>query len=285
LSANVNPFGLLLTALVLLLVALVAAGRRRWRTATEGLVARLLERTSPAGARVVRFEALAGLPAPVQRYLRRVLTDGQPVIRSARLRQTGRFSLRPGEADGRPFEAVQTVTAHPPGFVWDARIELAPGLDVRVRDAYLGGAGSIHAAVATLVPLVDQRDRPELNAGALQRYLAEAAWYPTALLPGHGVTWTSIDEHAARATLADGPLAVDLDFRFDADGDLREVFTPARYREVGGRYVPLPWSGRYARYEAHHGLRLPTQAEVTWHLPEGDFTFFRGRVIGVEYEC
>ncbi len=35
--------------------------------------------------------ALAGLPAPVLRYFRRVLSDGQPYLRGLRLQHTGQF--------------------------------------------------------------------------------------------------------------------------------------------------------------------------------------------------
>src|SRR5207249_11032068 len=85
------------------------------------------------------------------------------------------------------------VSTDPPGFVWDAAIRVAPFLSVRVRDAYIRGAGSMQGRLAAVVTVVDQRDRPELNAGALQRYLAEAVWFPTALLPGQGVAWQAVD--------------------------------------------------------------------------------------------
>ena len=37
--------------------------------------------------------------------------------------------------------------------------------------------------------------------GELMRFLAEAAWYPTALLPSQGVRWQGADERSAFATL------------------------------------------------------------------------------------
>ncbi|MET3139334.1 hypothetical protein AAKU61_003715 [Undibacterium sp. GrIS 1.2] len=71
----------------------------------------------------------------------------------------------------------------PPGFEWDARIRMAPGVDVWVRDAYALGKGSLLAAISGFINVVDMHDTAESARGELMRYLAEAVWYLTALLP------------------------------------------------------------------------------------------------------
>jgi hypothetical protein len=269
--------------MVLAAAATAAVRRARWRTATTALTARLLGEQPAGSSGVVRFDALGDLPAPVQRYFRRVLADGQPLVRSARLVQAGQFRVQASERGWRPLQAVQTVATAPPGFLWDARIAVGPGLSVRVRDAYVDGAASMYGEMAALFTLIDQHDREELRAGALQRYLAEAAWLPTALLPSQGVTWTPIDDRAALATLADGSTTVSLEFRFNESGEIASIFTPARYREVGGRYEPTPWLGEYRSYREQHGMPIPTEAEVRWLLPAGDYPYVRPRIVEIDY--
>ena len=88
--------------------------------------------------------------------------------------------------------------------MWDARIEMAPLLPVYVCDAYVDGEGSMRATMLGLYTLTDQKGRSELDAGALQRYLGEALWIPTAFLPGSGITWAPADDRAAIATITDG---------------------------------------------------------------------------------
>ena len=39
----------------------------------------------------------------------------------------------------------------------------------------------------------------EVAQGELMRFFAEAAWYPTALLPSQGVRWQAVDDTSARA--------------------------------------------------------------------------------------
>ena len=228
---------------------------------------------------------LHGQPLPVARYFRAVLRDGQPLIRRARLTQRGELLVRP-KADGwRPFTATETFVTQPIGFVWDARIRMAFGLPVRVRDAFVGGRGSMQATLLGIWPLASVENTPDIAAGALHRYLAEAVWLPTALLPAQGgVTWSPIDDQRARATLTAGETTVSLDFTFGADDLVESVFTSARMRDVDGHAIPTPWQGRFARYEERDGIRIPLAGEVEWLLPEGPQVYWRGEITDVDFE-
>jgi hypothetical protein len=92
----------------------------------------------------------------------------------------------------------------------------------------------LHAAVFGLVTVARVPSTPELAHGELKGFLAEAAWYPTALLPSQGVHWEPIDDASARATLADGAVRASLDFYFDRDGLIATVCAPSRHRMVDG---------------------------------------------------
>jgi hypothetical protein len=268
---------------------MLGAASRRWGSST-GLLADELLRGTAAPLGRVSFQDLDPLPAPVRRYLRAVLRDGQPCIRSARIAQTGEFrskeSLDP-EAGWHPFEATQLFTAEPPGFVWDARIRMAPLVSVRVRDGYVGGRASMRGALLGIVNVVDAADEPGLRAGALQRYLAEAVWLPTALLPRPGLAWSPIDEFHARATLTDGETSVSLDFEFAPGGELVGCYTGSRSRAVpgqDGRYDELPWGGRYAGYETRDGIEVPVESEVYWIVGGREQPYYRGRNVRVDFD-
>ena len=234
-----------------------------------------------AGTSTFSREQLAGLPAPAVRYFAFALTPGQPLIRRARLKWSGEFLMRTGGA-WSPFTAEQHYTVRPPGFVWDAAIRMAPLLAVRVRDGYVDGEGAMHARVAGLVPVVDQHGTPEMAAGTLGRYLAEAVWLPTALLPSEGVTWTPVDDSTARATLSDRGTTVWIDFHFGAQGEIVRASTD-RYRDVNGTAVLMPWVGHFREYKRVRGVMLPTAGEAEWVLPEGRLPYWRGRIASVEY--
>lgn len=274
--------GVVLAVLGLGLVMWIASAR--WDGATAQTVGQLLQAATPQAPATVAFSDLGRLPAPVARYFRRVLKDGQPVVRSARILQQGLFRLSETEERWVPFQAQQQFTARPPGMVWDARMHMAPLVDVRVRDAYLAGQGRMQARLLALIPLLDERGKPELNAGALQRYLAEAVWFPTALLPGAGVSWSAIDRDTALATLSDAAVTVSLEFRFNEAGEVTRVFTPGRYRAVQDRYEPTPWAGYFRRYEQRGGMRIPIEGEVEWQHSGRSLPYWKGRIVDVEYE-
>lgn len=274
-----------LTAGALALAAILLAfanlyGAWRWDASTRDLRARLDATRQPE-----RFDAreLEGLPAPVQRYFRAVLKDGQPMVAAVRMEHAGTFNVSETGEQWKDFTSTQRVVTHRPGFVWDGRIALLPGLPVRVHDAYVSGEGILHATLLGLITLAELRGTRDMAEGELMRYLAEAPWYPTALLPSQGVRWEAVDESSAKATLRDGEVAATLLFRFDTDGLIASVSAEARGRSVQGKVVPTPWEGRWRNYEMREGLRVPGEGEVAWLLPSGAKPYWRGRVTRLVY--
>jgi hypothetical protein len=280
-----------LVALGLVIAALAAYGMLRWNASTRALLARLeAARVPPTPVRYEAARELEGLPAPVQRFFRTVLVDGQPIVAAVRLEHTGIFNLAAEGADQwKPFTSTQRTVTRRPGFVWDGRISVMPGLAVHVHDAYVAGEGILRPAVMGLIALTDVRgtgaEPGGIAQGELLRYLAEAAWYPTALLPSQGVRWTAVDDHSAQATLSDGPVSATLLFRFDPQTAVIDaVRAEARGRTVGGSVVMTPWEGRWSNYSERDGMRVPTGGEVAWLTAEGRKAYWRGTVTSLRYE-
>jgi len=266
-------------------MAVAAIGVARWNRATARMVDRLTStaRSADEIPETFSLDQLTGVPAPVARYFALALTPGQPLIRRARVRWEGEFRSAPN-AGWKGFTALQHFTVWPPGFVWDATIQMMPLIPVRVRDGYVGGEGVILGKLAALIPVADQRGTPEMAAGALSRYLGEAIWMPTALLPTAGVSWAAVDDTTARATLTDGATTVSADFHFAPTGEIVGM-SMTRYRDVNGRGEPTPFEARLrGGYRRVAGMMIPVEGEVAWLLPEGRFAYWRGRPVHIEYD-
>lgn len=274
--------GALLAAVVLVAVVAVLAATARWDRATEEFRQRLAEGAAlPTAAPPADTTSL---PPPVRRWMERSVPAGAAPIRLATLRQEGTFQMGEGEEGWRPFTAVQHVRASPPGFLWDATIHMAAGVPVRVRDGYDGGVGTMKGAVWALAVMVEGQPTRELAEGSLYRYLAEAAWIPSRLLPGDGLTWTPVDDDTALATLVDGGLSVSVRFHFDAAGDITGISVPARARVVDGESRTMPWVGRFSGHgPVDGGYRIPAEGEVAWVVDGVEVPYWRGRLPEVRF--
>lgn len=265
--------------------AAVGLGAWRWARLTRRLRARLAAAREPVVSRPPCRDDLESLPLPVQRYLRKVLPAHQPMVALAHMQHRGSFDTGTARPRWRPVCSDQLVVTRRPGFDWNAKIALLPGVTVRVHDAYVAGEGLLHAALSGALTLACKRGTPELAVGELMRFLAEAAWYPTALLPGQGLQWEAGDTpRSARATLTDGTVVAALMFDFDAEDRIATVRTQARGRMVGRRVVPTPWQGRFWNYQQRSGMEVPLDGEVSWLLPEGERPYWRGHLTRIEYE-
>jgi hypothetical protein len=264
------------------LVAVLAVGRRRERRETTRRLDDLRTAEADRPEPTVDAEEFEGLPDPVRRYLRTAIPEGRRRVEEVRLEQEGTLRLGGQASPWKPFTATQWISTHPPGFLWQASVRVAPLLSPTVRDAYVDGDGSARVSLFGLVPLGGADPSPELNQAELVRYLAEAVWCPTALRPSEGVEWEAVDDNSARATLEHGGATASLTFHF-AEGVVARVHAEERYREVDGDLVPTPWTGRWRDYQRRNGMLVPTAGEVVWHLPDGDLTAWRGRVTDVDH--
>ena len=281
---------MLLQILIVLLVVIVSLagvllfGAWRWQTNTQKLRSRLESARIPMQPQRVDFAELAGLPAPVQRYFRKVLTAEQPLIASVQVQHSGTFNLGNTAAQWQPFTSDQRVVTQRPGFDWDARIAIAPGLAALVHDAYIAGEGILHATLAGLISVANLRGTGDIAKGELMRFLAEAAWYPTALLPSQGIKWEAVDDRSAQGTLTDGAICLTMLFVFNEQDLIETVTAEARGRNVDGKMVPTPWQGRFWNYAERDGMQVPLDGEVAWLLPEGRRPYWRGRIAEIRYE-
>mgnify|MGYP001187735348 CR=1 FL=1 len=278
----------LLTVVFLSVLAYVGVsmlGAARWAFLTRALQSRLV-----AGRQTVlpaRFELreLSGLPDPVQRYFRVALTAGQPMLGAVRIEHAGSFNIADSGADRwKAFTSGERVIARPPGFVWDGRVTLIPGLTVHVHDAYVAGEGTLHPALFGLTSLARRQGKGDVARDELMRFLAEAACYPTALLPSQGVQWQAVDQHSATATLKDGEVSASLLFGFNEDGLIESVRAEARGRTLNGKLVVAPWEGLWSDYQQREGMTIPMCGEARWLMSGGPRPYWRARIGRIDYE-
>lgn len=229
--------------------------------------------------KIITTEMLDHLPETVQRYMRWTGVIGRPWIRTARVRQEGRFRLGV-DKPWMPMQAEQEYTVFPPAMEWRARFKMF-GLPLfSARDSYRDGQGHMYGKAAGLYTLFDDRSE-KLTQGALTRFLSEMIWFPIAYL-GDNINWTAVDEQSADVTLTDHGRAATGRMFFDALGR-PTTFEAMRYKENSGTYTLLPWHTPHHAYGERGGLNIPVRGEVYWVMPEGKLTYGDFTIVDVAY--
>jgi hypothetical protein len=279
-------FALFFLILIAFLVAL-SWGRYAWQRDTTQR-RQPLQISQTGAAQLIDLEKeLAAAPAPVQRYLRKVVPPQAMRIQSVQMRHHGEFNMSETAADWQKFSSDQWVNAESVGFDWDAKISYLPGLSVYVHDSYIQRNGSLHASLAGCLTLAHMSDTPEMAHGELMRYYAEAPWYPTALLPSANVSWRAVDEHSALLVARDGTHEIRLQFHFGNDDLVKSILAQSRGRTLQGKTIPTMWEGGWSQYELHDGFLIPAHGEVAWLLDPKDSTkrqrYWSGQLEAIRY--
>ncbi|MBO8168184.1 MAG: hypothetical protein H0Z35_03240 [Thermoanaerobacteraceae bacterium] len=222
---------------------------------------------------------LEGLPICVQKWLENSQVIGKERIRTVRLKQKGLMRMKEGQP-WMPAEAEQYFTIDEPGFIWKAKIKVAPLLYFVGRDKYYNGKGNMLIKILSLVTVADARGK-ELDQGTLLRYLAEIVWFPTAALSSY-IKWEGIDSNSARATMSYKGVTASGVFIFNEMGEVIN-FVAKRYMESSGQYVMETWSTPMKDYKDLNGIRIPTKGEVIWNLKTGDFSWYQVEITEIEY--
>jgi hypothetical protein len=263
--------------------AVIAAGAIGTSRQQRGLSAQLdqLRRAGRAHAPTPPPGFTGAVPPPVERYLRWAL-PGNTRLEEVHIRQAGTLRTDARGERWMPFEADHVVVPPATGFVWNARVRVAPLLHVRVRDSLIEGRGSGQVSLLSAFTIAADGGTPEMHAGSLHRYLAEAVWYPSALLPSSRLRWSAIDAARAMATLTDHGVSVSLEFRFADTGEVTGIYTPARWGQFGGRYEQQPWEGHFRDYRQHEGIFVPTEGDVGWYVDQEWHAVWRGRITALQ---
>jgi hypothetical protein len=211
----------------------------------------------------------------VLRYVERNVPADQLDRSAVHLTQVGEMQLKPGR--WLPFRAEQEMAIDRVEFEWRAYFRVARLVPVHVRDWYGAGVGGLDVRLWGVVPVV-RSSGEQLARGEAMRYLAELVWAPQAMVTNPALEWRQVDESTVEVATRIDRERVAVLLHFDNSGDIVGMSTDARPRMVGKQVVETPWSGVFGEYQEFNGVRLPTTGEVSWLLPDGPITYFRGRI-------
>ncbi len=241
----------------------------------------LTEDGSKTQSKTFSFNDLEGLPEPVQRYFKYALKDGQEHIKFVRLKQVGKFRMKENQS-WMPIKAEQYFTTEDPAFIWRVKLAMVPFIWIEGRDMYYQGRGNMLIKLLSTITVADAAGS-EMDISSLIRFLSEAPWFPTALLPSDYIEWKEIDSNSAQVVIKHKGYTVSGIFTFNKKGEIIKFVTNDRYMEVDGKYFKEQWGGYYRNYQEINGIKIPTEAEVEWNLYDRDLQYVKLKITDIQY--
>lgn len=268
--------------LIAVFYGFLSEGPVSYRSEFRDLVASALARPRVEGT--VTEDDLAGLPAPVARYVRLSGAVGKPRVYNFRARMHGRIrSTEDASWMHYTVDQVSTVDSNPDRlFFMEASMK---GLPADVFHSFVGSSATMRVKVWSLVPMVDARGT-EMNRSETVTILNDICVLAPAALINPAFTWEPIDDRSARATFTRDGITVRAVLSFDEAGELVDFVSDDRLRTTDGKaFTQEPWSTPLRDYRSFDGRMVGTVGEARWHAPapERDFTYVEFNLDDIAY--
>lgn len=197
-----------------------------------------------------------GLPAPVERFYKKIYGNSVPVIESAVL--TGRATIRPVITG--PALPARFVFVHNAGKYYRHYIEATFfGLPLlKVNEGYVNGKSFFESPMGTY------HNDPHTNQGANLALWAEAGWFPSLWITDPRARWQAIDDQTALLYIPFEDKEENFVVRFNPQTGLVDGMEAMRYREAGTGGNKILWITRNLAGKTIAGTEISATGSATW---------------------
>lgn len=268
--------------LVLVIIYLIIPGGPAWKKYLADVASSFQqEENNSSQPRLITEEAIADLPQPLKKYLKKNGYVNQPVMRNIYIRfENTKFRMEAGK-NPIPIDFCQVNFVGRPDRYAFLKARMF-GLPVQVSDSIQDGKGSMIGVLAKHFQLFHSTG-PEMDQSQLITALADAVFMPSLFLQEY-ITWRTIDQRRVEGTIRWKGVNVKGRFTFDDSGDIVRFDTDERYMDENGKGTSLvPWFVLYENYQSDEKYRRPGCVSVNWQLPQGVDNYFVSDRIKVQY--
>jgi len=239
----------------------------------------LLERNKSCEIKVFSNELVKDLPEPIKKYLSVCGYMNTPVPVNANVYWSEtHIKLSPEKKWGK-LQTIQFNSVNPVARISYMRFLSMP---LYARDIYRDGYGEMKGKLFNLFSVVSDNSK-ETAQSVLGTTFCEFLIIPGYILSTN-VEWESLNENSVRATFTDNGFVISGIFHFDENGLFRHFETDDRIYYAGkNSYKKVKFSAFVDSYKEQGNIKIAEKAKVMWHLPEGDFEYYKGIIDRIEF--
>lgn len=276
-------------SLIMISVVLVAASAIWFYAQTTGNLAAEFKRQLRAELNadkshpqpLLTEQAIASLPAPVQRFLRHNGSIGRPRVTSVLVSYDMELYQQPGSA-AMPGPAQQYDRFDPPKRLFFMTTRMS-GLPVAVLHDYQGTDARMRVRIASLYDVVNLANRADMARTETVTLLNDLCMFAPSWLTDERLQWQAIDDHSASVIFSNGPHKVKATLMFNEKDELVDFISEDRGAlQADGSLRILRWSTPMRNYQSFDGRLYPTEGEAVWQYPEGEFAYGRMKLAKVQ---
>ena len=223
----------------------------------------------------------SGIPAPVKKYLEKVVLKDFNYVERVISQQSGLFRTS-AAAEWSEITACQEHTISEPGFLWNGEISFLPGLWVRAIDSYINGTGNMLIKLNSSLTISDATG-VQMDISSLGRYVSELPLFPMSMYNNKNVQWEEIDSVSSKMIFTDKKNTIKMDFFFNDEGLIYKAITLDRFLTSNAGYIQSPYTVWYENYKEFQGCIVPTEIKVEWNTKQGDFEYGKFVIDEVKY--
>ncbi len=266
--------------IIILVAVIIAYSNNNFKNIIRQERVALYKKSEILDNRILDSNDISSLPPIVQNWLEYSGVVGKPLISNLYLTQELHLKSNPEQKEWNNGDAEQYFTVQPPAFNWNINTETNPLMSIVGRDKFQDGKGEMLIKLLSIIPVADAKNHKKVNQAALQRYLAEIVWFPSAAISDY-IKWENIDANSARATMEYNGTKGSGIFYFKNNGQFQK-FVTSRYKDQND-IEPMGWTVTAFKTKEWNGIKIPTECGVTWNLDTMEWTWLKLKIKHIEY--
>jgi hypothetical protein len=244
--------------------------------------ARDLKATIHSAVHEISENTIADLPEPVQGYFRQCgfvgacFTDYAEIIW-----EKSSIKLQP-DRKWMKLKTMQFNFVSEPSRLAYMKASMLGVIPFEGRDKYALGGAHMYGVLGKLIKIFDAKDRQTAQGAAIV-LLAEALFIPQIAIQNY-IHWESVDDMKANARFIHKGIDVGGTFHFNENGEYVRFTTNERpYSKPDGNYEFFPYTIEIKSYQQQGNIKIAQDVSAIWHLPDGDYEYWKGRVKEINF--